>query len=160
MSSRLTSLAASRAPAATLLIRIMVGAVFVSEGIQKFLYPAALGAGRFAKIGIPAPEIMGPLVGGLEIVCGALVFLGLLTRLAALPLIGVMAVAIVSTKVPILLGEGFWGFQLRKLPAYGFWSMAHEARTDLSMLLGSSFLLLVGAGPVAIDRRLASSSGG
>jgi putative oxidoreductase len=156
MNARLRALVSSRAPAATLLIRIMVGAVFMSEGIQKFLYPAAVGAGRFAKIGIPSPEIMGPLVGIIEITCGALVLVGLLTRLAALPLIGVMLVAIVSTKIPILLGEGFWGFQLRKLPEYGFWSMAHEARTDFSMLLGSLFLVLVGAGPRSIDSRLAA----
>jgi putative oxidoreductase len=155
MNSRLLAVVTSRAPAATLLIRIMVGAVFASEGIQKFLYPAAIGAGRFAKIGIPGPEIMGPVVGIIEITCGVLVLLGLLTRLAAVPLIGVMVVAIVSTKIPILLGEGFWGFELRTLPEYGFWSMAHEARTDFAMLLGSLFLAMVGAGPRSIDHRLA-----
>ena len=45
------------------LIRILVGWVFISEGIQKFLFTDALGAGRFAHIGIPAPEIMAPFVG-------------------------------------------------------------------------------------------------
>jgi uncharacterized membrane protein YphA (DoxX/SURF4 family) len=160
MSARLLALVTSRAPAATVLVRIMVGAVFVSEGIQKFLYPAAVGAGRFAKIGIPAPEVMGPLVGAVEITCGALVLLGLLTRLAAVPLIGVMIVAIVSTKIPILLGEGFWGFELRKLPAYGFWSMAHEARTDLAMLLGALFLVIAGAGPWSLDQRVAQRLAG
>jgi uncharacterized membrane protein YphA (DoxX/SURF4 family) len=156
MNARLLGVLESRAPAATLLIRIMVGAVFLSEGIQKFLYPAAVGAGRFAKIGIPAPEVMGPLAGAIEIGCGALLLVGLVTRVAAIPLIGVMVVAIVSTKIPILLGEGFWGFEVRKLPEYGFWSMAHEARTDFAMLLGSTFLVLVGAGPRSIDHRLAS----
>jgi putative oxidoreductase len=159
MNARLHALLTTRAPAATALIRVLVGAVFVSEGIQKFLYPAQIGAGRFAKIGIPAPELMGPLVGVIEIVCGALILVGLLTRLAALPLIGVMVVAIVSTKIPILLGEGFWGFQLRELSHYGFWSMAHEARTDFSMLLGSSFLLLVGAGPLSLDHRISARRG-
>jgi uncharacterized membrane protein YphA (DoxX/SURF4 family) len=62
----------TQAPAATILVRLLAGAVFFTEGIQKFLYPADLGAGRFAKIGIPAPEIMGPFVGGLETVCGAI----------------------------------------------------------------------------------------
>ena len=159
MNARLRRALESHAPSATLLIRIMVGAVFLSEGIQKFLYPAAVGAGRFAKIGIPAPEVMGPLVGSVEIACGALVLVGLATRLAAIPLIGVMVVAIVSTKIPILLGEGFWGFEVRKLSEYGFWSMAHESRTDFAMLLGSIFLVLVGAGPRSIDHRLASSRG-
>lgn len=147
----------SHAPSATLLIRVMVGATFLSEGIQKFLQPEALGAGRFTKIGIPLPEILGPFVGGVEIVCGALVLAGLLTRIAATALIVNMTVAIISTKIPILLGHGFWGFSLKPLPAYGLFSMAHEARTDLAMLLGSVFLLIVGSGPWALDRRLARS---
>jgi putative oxidoreductase len=133
-------------PPATLLIRLLVGGVFLSEGIQKFLLADAQGAGRFAKIGIPAPNIVGPFVGCVEILCGALLLVGLLTRLAAIPLIIDISVAIVSTKVPILLGHGFWGFSLPKLANYGFWSMAHEARTDFCMLFGSLFLLIVGAG--------------
>lgn len=153
--SLLTRLAESHAPAATLLIRVMVGAVFLSEGIQKFLEPASRGAGRFVKIGIPAPEVMGPFVGGVEILCGTLVLAGLLTRLAAIPLITVMVVAITTTKLPILLGHGFWGLSVKKLSSYGFFSMAHEARTDFAMLLGAVFLLIVGAGPWAVDRRLA-----
>jgi uncharacterized membrane protein YphA (DoxX/SURF4 family) len=150
----------SNAPAATILIRLMVGAVFLSEGIQKFLDPATRGAGRFVKIGIPFPEIMGPFVGGVEIVCGALLLAGLLTRLAAVPLIIDMVVAIVSTKIPILLGYGFWGFSLKALPSYGFFSMAHEARADFAMLLGSLFLFIVGSGPWAFDRRLVQRLGG
>ncbi len=103
------------APAATVLVRIMAGSVFLSEGIQKFLYPADLAAGRFTKIGIPAPEIMGPFVGGCEVVFGALLIVGLLTRLAAIVLLIDISVAIVSTKMPVLLGHGFWGFSLMKL---------------------------------------------
>jgi len=147
----------SRAPAATILIRVMVGAVFLSEGIQKFLDPATRGAGRFVKIGIPLPEVMGPFVGGVEIVCGALVLAGLLTRLAAVPLVIDMVVAIVSTKIPILLGHGFWGFSLKSLSSYGLLSMAHEARTDFAMLLGSIFLLLVGGGPWSLDQKIMQS---
>jgi len=143
-------LGTSDAPAATLLIRILVGAVFLSEGIQKFLYPAELGAGRFARIGIPAQEVLGPFVGVVEIAAGTLVLLGLLTRLAALVLWINISVAIVSTKIPILLGHGFWLFSNPKLPRYGFWSMAHEVRTDFSMWLGCLFLILVGAGPLSL----------
>jgi uncharacterized membrane protein YphA (DoxX/SURF4 family) len=144
----------SNAPTAVILIRLAVGAVFLSEGIQKFLYPADLAAGRFAKIGIPAPQIMGPFVGVVEIACGALIILGLLTRLAALALIIDMLVAILSTKIPILLGHGFWRFSVAKLPSYGFWAMAHEGRTDLAMLLSAIFLLMVGAGAWSLDQRL------
>jgi putative oxidoreductase len=143
-------------PAAIVLIRLMVGAVFLSEGLQKFLFPADVGAGRFARIGIPSAEIMAPLVGVTEIVCGTLILLGLFTRLAALPLIVIMLVAIISTKVPVLIGEGFWGFALREVPYYGFWGMAHEMRTDWAMLLGSIFLVVAGGGAWSIDAGLSS----
>jgi putative oxidoreductase len=142
------------APAAIILIRLIVGGVFLSEGIQKFVYPEALGVGRFTKIGIPVPEVMAPFVGVCETACGVLFLLGLLTRFAAVTMIIDMIVAILSTKVPILLGQGFWLFGLPKLGRYGFWSMAHEARTDWSMLLGSIFLLVVGAGKWSVDARL------
>jgi len=132
----------------------MVGIVFLSEGIQKFLYPDDLAAGRFARIGIPSPQIMGPFVGAAEVICGGLVIIGLLTRLAAIPLIIDMLVAITTTKIPVLLGHGFWWFSLAKLPSYGFWPMLHEARTDFAMLLGSIFLLLVGGGAWSIDAYL------
>ncbi|MEX0799185.1 MAG: DoxX family protein [Bacteriovoracaceae bacterium] len=124
-----------------ILIRIMVGAVFLSEGIQKFLFPAARGAGRFEKIGLPAPEFLGYFVGTFETLCGLLVLLGLFTRFAAMPLIIIMLVAISSTKIPMLFNEGFF-------------YMAHAARTDFSMLLGSVFLLINGAGSLSLDQRL------
>lgn len=149
----------TRAPAATALIRIVIGAVFLTEGIQKFLYPDDLGAGRFAKIGIPSPDVMGPFVGGVEVVCGALIIIGLLARFAAIALLGDMTVAIVSTKIPVLLGTGFWGLSLTKLPRYGFLSMMHEARTDLAMWFGLLFLLIVGAGRKwSVDAKIARES--
>jgi len=144
----------TRAPTAVVLIRLAVGVVFASEGIQKFLYPDAVGAGRFAKIGIPAPDMMGPFVGGVEFVCGSLILAGLVTRIAAVPLIGIMLIAIASTKVPILLGHGYWLFAHPSVSKSGIWSMLHEARTDLSMLLCSIFLLLVGAGVWSLDAHL------
>ncbi len=151
----MSKLLRTTAPPATFLIRVVVGGVFLSEGIQKFLFADAQGAGRFAKIGIPAPDIMGPFVGCVEIVCGTLLLIGLLTRFAAIPLMIDISVAIISTKLPILLGHGFWGFSLPKLANYGFWSMTHEARTDFCMLVGSLFLLIVGAGKKwSVDARL------
>lgn len=147
----------SHIPSVVILIRLMVGSVFLTEGIQKFLFADEVGAGRFAKIGIPSPEVMGPFVGVVETVCGALILFGLLTRLAAVPLIVDMLVAILTTKIPILLGHGFWGFSLRSIPYYGFWGTMHESRTDLSMLLGSLFLLVVGAGALSVDALLAGA---
>lgn len=144
----------THAPRATILIRCLAGTVFLTEGVQKFLYPAALGAGRFARIGIPAPELMGPFVGLIETVGGTLLLLGLLTRPAALVLAINIGVAIISTKLPILLGHDAGPFHVAKLERYGFWSMAHEARADWSMLLGAIFLLIVGAGPWSVDTRL------
>src|SRR5271165_7604884 len=91
-----------RVAKALLLIRVLVGWVFVSEGIQKFLFPAQLGVGRFEKIGIPSPHFMAPFVGTVEILCGTLLLAGLFTRLAAVPLLIDMAVAIATTKIPML----------------------------------------------------------
>jgi uncharacterized membrane protein YphA (DoxX/SURF4 family) len=125
--------------------------VFLSEGIQKFLYPDALGVGRFVKIGIPAPELMGPFVGVVEAVGGISLLLGLLTRLGALPLAIDMVLAIASTKVPILIGRGYLSFAKPSGSKAGLWSMLHEARTDLSMLLCCAFLFLVGAGSLSLD---------
>lgn len=142
------------APPQAVLIRFVVGLVFASEGIQKFLYASSQGAGRFAKIGIPAPELMGPFVGVVEIVCGTMLLLGLATRFAALPLAIDMVVALASTKLPILLGRGYWIFAHSFAPKAGFWSFLHESRTDMSMLCGSLFLALVGADRFSLDHRL------
>jgi uncharacterized membrane protein YphA (DoxX/SURF4 family) len=149
----------TRAPGWSILVRLLVGlAVFFPEGIQKLAFPDILGAGRFADIGIPYPEVMGPFVGVVETICGALIIVGLVTRLAAIPLIIIMIVAIISTKVPILLGHDFWIFHLPKLPHYGFWSMLHESRADFCMLLGSLYLLIEGGGAWSLDARLAGGS--
>ncbi len=148
------------APGATVFVRVIVGWVFLSEGILKFLLPDALGAGRFAQIGIPAPAIMGPFVGVVEIGCGTLLMLGLFTRPAAILLFINISVAILSTKVPILLGHAYWMFSLPKLPRYGFWSMMHEARTDLSMWMGLLFLLFVGAGSISFDALMTGGTKG
>lgn len=136
----------------------MVGLVFASEGIQKFLYAQSQGAGRFAKIGIPAPEILGPFVGTVEIGCGTLVLLGLATRVAAVPLAFDMLVALASTKLPILLGHGYWIFSHSFAPKAGFWAFLHESRTDIAMLCGALFLALMGADRFSMDRRLTSRS--
>jgi uncharacterized membrane protein YphA (DoxX/SURF4 family) len=145
-------LCGTSAPGWSILVRLLVGlVVFLPEGIQKLAFPQILGAGRFAAIGIPFPQIAGPFVGVVEIVCGILIILGLFTRLAALPLIVIMVVAIISTKIPILLGHEFWIFHLPKLPRYGFWSMLHEARADFTMLLGAIYLAIDGAGVWSLD---------
>jgi putative oxidoreductase len=135
------------------LIRLLVGWVFLVEGILKFLRPDELGVGRFSTIGIPAPHLMAPFVGAVEILCGFLVIVGLFTRLAAIPLLIDISVAILSTKIPIWLGHGYWHFTLPPLKHYGLLSKLHEARTDFSMFLGLVFLLIVvGGGSSRISR--------
>lgn len=138
-------LIASTAPKATVLIRVLVGWVFVSEGIQKFLFSESLGTGRFARIGIPDPAFTAPFVGVVEIVFGSLIIIGFLTRLSAVPLLAVISVAITTTKIPLLMDKGVW-------------AAAHEARTDVSMLLGLLFLLIEGAGPASVDWHLVRAS--
>jgi putative oxidoreductase len=139
--SLLQRIVSTQAPRATILVRLLVGCVFLSEGIQKFLFPEALGVGRFIKIGIPSPQFFAPFVGVVEIVGGALLIAGLLTRLAAIPLIIDIAVAIVTTTFPMVANSGFW-------------ATAHDARVDFCMLLGSIFLLIVGSGPLSVDASL------
>jgi uncharacterized membrane protein YphA (DoxX/SURF4 family) len=139
--SLLKRMGGSRGSAAIVLVRLLVGAVFLSEGIQKFLFPVALGEGRFARIGIPDPRFTAPFVGVVEIVFGAMIVMGLLTRLAAIPLLIDIGVAIATTKIPMQLHQGFW-------------PMAHEARTDFCMLLGLLFLLIEGGGSLSLDRML------
>jgi putative oxidoreductase len=130
-----------RTQAAILAIRLLVGAVFFVEEIKKFLFPDRWGAGRFAGFGIPAPHVMGPFVGAVEIVCGLLVLLGLRTRLAAVPLLCVISTAIVVTKIPILFKAGSW-------------RMEDVGRTDYSMFMGLLFLLFAGSGSLSLDARL------
>ena len=131
-------LVSTRAPAAVIIIRLLVGLVFLSQGIQKFLLPDAVGAGRFARLGFSSPEFTAMFVAIFEITCGVLVLLGFLTRLAVIPLLVIMAVAIWKTKMPTLLEKGFW-------------VTAHEGRTDFAMTLALIFLFVVGAGRWSID---------
>ena len=148
-----TDLLYTDAPDWSILVRLLVGlVVFLPEGIQKLIFSDILGAGRFARIGIPFPDVMGPFVGVVETVCGALIIVGLFTRLAAIPLIIIKIVALISTKLSILLGRDFWIFHLAQdIRRTGFWSMMHEARADLTMLLGCIYLLIVGAGRWSLD---------
>jgi len=152
----LKGIMATRESGWTILVRLLVGLiVFLPEGIQKLAFPTVLGAGRFARIGIPYPDLMGPFVGVVEIICGTLIIVGLFTRLAAIPLIIIMIVALVSTKLPILLGHDVWMFHLpADMKRLGFWSTMHESRADLTMLLGCIYLLIVGGGKWSLDNSI------
>ena len=148
----LTRLTATSAPAAVLLIRLYVGVVFAGEGVLKFLRPEALGTGRFEKAGIPAPGFFASFDGVAEILCGAMILLGLFTRLAAAPMIVDMLGALLITKVPIL-----WGHAPLFRSEHGWWDFLHESRVDLAQLCGSLFLLLMGAGALSLDSCVVSA---
>ncbi len=119
--------------------RIVVGLIFLSEGIQKFLYPELVGAGRFIKIGFSNPEFWSYFTASFEIVCGIFVLVGLLTRLASIPLLIIMITAFVTTKYPLLVEKGFW-------------ILAHEYRTDFAMSMLLLFILYYGAGSISLDK--------
>jgi putative oxidoreductase len=145
----LSRLLQTRAPGAVLWIRFYVGAVFLSEGILKFVRTTSLGTGRFSKVGIPAPAFFASLDAVLEIGCGLLILAGLLTRLAAVPMVIDMIGALLITKFPLL-----WGHVALFKGESGWWDFAHESRVEVAQLCGSVFLLLVGAGRYSLDARL------
>jgi len=128
----------------TLIPRLIVGLVFLSEGLQKFITPDATGAGRFAKIGFEHPEFWASFTGAFEIICGAFILAGFLTRFASIPLLIVMLVAFFTTKYPILIEKGV-------LP------MAHEYRIDFAMTLLLLFLLYYGGGNFSLDKKYFSN---
>lgn len=128
----------------SILIRLIVGLIFLSEGIQKYLFPEFVGTGRFIKIGFSHPEFLAYFTGTFEIICGALVLVGLFTRLASIPLFIIMITAFITTKWPILIDKGFW-------------SMAHEYRTDFAMTLLLLYLIIYGSGKWSIDSGIIKS---
>jgi uncharacterized membrane protein YphA (DoxX/SURF4 family) len=142
----MTQLTTTRASSAVILVRLYVGLIFAGEGMLKFLRPDALGPGRFDKVGIPAPALTAYFDGVLEIGCGILILVGLMTRLAVVPMIVDMIGALALTKVPLL-----WGNAALYPKESGLWDFFHEGRLEVAMLCGSVFLLIVGAGATSLD---------
>jgi uncharacterized membrane protein YphA (DoxX/SURF4 family) len=124
-----------------ILVRLIVGLVFLTEGIQKYLFPDLLGTGRFLTIGFNNPAFWAYFTGTFEILCGILVIMGLITRLASIPLIIIMVTAFITTKIPILVHKGVWPW-------------AHEYRTDFAMTLLLIYLLIYGAGRLSFDSKI------
>lgn len=126
------------------IIRLVVGLIFLSEGIQKFLFPELMGAGRFLDIGFSHPVIWAYLAGTSEIICSLLILLGVFTRVATIPLLIVMITAFAKTKWPIMLHIGFW-------------QMIHENNIDFALTLLLIYLLIYGAGRLSFDTRIIGS---
>jgi len=127
-----------------IIVRLIVGLIFLTEGIQKYLFPELLGTGRFLKIGFTNPEFWAYFTGTFEIICGTFLLIGLLTRLMSIPLFIIMVVAFVTTKWSLLIEKGFWPF-------------AHEYRTDFAMTLLLIYLLIYGGGRQSVDSKLIST---
>jgi putative oxidoreductase len=124
----------------TLIVRLAVGLIFLSEGLQKYITPEAVGTGRFTKIGFSNPSFWAYFTGTFEIICGILILMDLRTRLASIPLLIIMIVAFISTKIPFLIDKGFWSF-------------AHEYRTDFAMTMLLIFLIIYGGSNRSIDQK-------
>lgn len=127
-------------------IRLAVGLIFFTQGVLKYIDPN-MGVNRFARIGFANSAFTARFVGGFEIVCGLLVLIGLMTRIAAIPLLIIICTAIATTKIPEL-----------SRPNQGLWFMISDARTDFSMLMSLLFLLRSGGGHWSADALLASST--
>ena len=124
-----------------ILVRLTVGLIFLTEGVQKYLFPELLGTGRFSTIGFSNPAFWAYFTATFEIICGTLIIIGFITRIASVPLIIIMITAFISTKLPILLHKGIWPW-------------AHEYRTDFSMTMLLGFILYFGGGSCSVDKKV------
>jgi putative oxidoreductase len=131
---------ATESSGSILFIRLMVGGVFLSEGIQRFIFPADLGSGHLVDIGFPMPYFSAYFGGLTEIFCSLLILAGLYTRLAAVAVLIITVFSIVAIRFPLMVDQGLW-------------RMLHVARTDWCMLLGACYLILKGGGKWSLDRK-------
>jgi putative oxidoreductase len=139
-------------PKSTLLLRLMAGGVFFWEGLLKFVY-VNQGVGRFAKLGIPFPHFTATFIAYLEIVGGLMLLSGLMTRLIAIPFVGEMIVAILSTKISLYLGTSPLPLPPAP-PKMGFWAVLHEIRSEYAQIITVIFLLVNGPGKWSLDALL------
>jgi uncharacterized membrane protein YphA (DoxX/SURF4 family) len=132
-----------------LIIRLMVGSVFLWEGILKFVY-VNQGVGRFTKLGFPFPVTTAHIIATGEIIGGLLLIVGLFTRVMAFYFIVQMVVAVLSTKIDLYFGRSPLPMPPAP-PKMGIWAVLHEIRSDYAQILSCLFLLVEGAGRRSID---------
>jgi putative oxidoreductase len=127
-----------------IVIRLIVSLIFISEGVQKYLFLQVLGPGLFQEIGFAHAYFWAYFTGAFEILCGILVLFGLLTRLASVPLVIVLITAFIKVKLPVLMFKGLFAF-------------LHEYNTDFALILLLSLLIIYGGGRWSVDLKLFSS---
>jgi putative oxidoreductase len=115
------------------LIRMAVGLVFLSEGIQKFLFPDTLGTGRFFDAGFSYPAFWAYFTAVFEIGCSIFILLNKKVKTASFPLLIIMIVAFFTTKLPILMNDGVW-------------ALLHHGRTDFAMTMLLIYLIFFSPG--------------
>jgi putative oxidoreductase len=124
-----------------IIVRLIVGLIFISEGIQKCVIVTAFGPAFFKDIGFSHPLFWTYFIGTFEISCGVLVLLGLLIRLASIPLFVIMVTAFITTKLPLLSFKGVWTF-------------LHEYSIDFSLTLLLILLFIYGSGKWSFDLKI------
>lgn len=123
----------------TVLIRLMVGVIFLLDGLQNLAFPLLYASEKLEKIGIQAAEYHDFILGGVEIAFSLLIIFGLYTRLAAISLIMIICFVIVTTKFPRFNEEGIWeGLEAN--------------RNEYAIFLGCVFLFIKGGGKWSLDR--------
>jgi putative oxidoreductase len=122
-------------------IRLVVGLIFISEGLQKYLFLQVLGPGRFQEVGFSHAFFWAYFTGACEMLFGMLVLWGFLTRLASIPLLIIMLTAFITTKIPILETKGLWSF-------------LHEYNTDFSLTVLLILLIIYGGGKWSADLKI------
>ena len=115
-----------------LVIRVILGTLFVLHGVDKFQNGIGGVEGMFCTWSVPAPAVTAPLVAGLEVVLGAALIFGLFTRLASLGLAVILVGAIIFAKAD----QGILG----------------GAELDLAYLAGLVSLIVLGSGAVSLDK--------
>jgi len=126
-------------PAAPLVLRVVLGGLFIWHGIEKFDGGIDMVEGAFSKWGVPAPELTAPLTAGIEIIAGAALVLGIGTRIAAMLLSIVMIGALIYVKQDLGI--------ISSSPMPG-------AELDLALLAGLVALIVTGPGRLSIDEQI------
>jgi putative oxidoreductase len=125
-------------------IRLIVGLIFISESLQKYLIATIYGPAFFKEIGFSNPMFWVYFTGAFEMFCGILILFGILTRLASIPLLIIMIIAFITTKLPLLTTKGFWTF-------------LHEYSLEFSLTLLLVLLIIYGGGKWSVDLKILHS---